>query len=50
MLLLAFPELKTNPSIVAARLTALGAGADALAAWERLAAQEIHAPDDADEF
>ncbi len=50
MLLLAFPELKSTPATVAARLAAMGAGDDVQAAWQRLAAQEIRAADETDEF
>jgi len=50
MLLLAFPELKSTPATVAARLRAMGAGDDVQATWQRLAAQEIRADDEADEF
>lgn len=41
LLLLAFPEFKSNPELVAARLRAAGAGSAVLMVWEELAAQEI---------
>lgn len=50
VLLLTFPELKTEEGPVAERLRAAGASADVLAAWKELVAQEIREEDDADEF
>jgi hypothetical protein len=50
LLLLTFPELKTEEGPVAERLWAAGASADVLAAWKELVAQEIREEDDADEF
>jgi hypothetical protein len=41
MLLLAFPELKSDPATVADRLIAAGADAETLVAWQALAAQDI---------
>ena len=41
MLLLTFPELKTEDGPVADRLRAHGAAADVLASWKELVAQEI---------
>lgn len=48
-LLLAFPELKSNPAIVSERLAAASAGAEVQIAWLELAAQEI-LPEAEDEF
>jgi hypothetical protein len=50
MLLLKFPELKSEQGIVADRLQASGATAEILAVWKELAAQEIQPEDDLDEF
>jgi hypothetical protein len=50
MLLLAFPELKQDPSVVRDCLHAAGADAAALAAWEELVAQEIVPENDEGEF
>lgn len=50
VLLLTFPELKTEEGPVAERLRAAGASADVLASWKELVAQEIREEDDADEF
>jgi hypothetical protein len=50
MLLLAFPDLKKDVSAVRERLRAAGAGPEALAVWEDLAAQEIEAEEEDDEF
>jgi hypothetical protein len=41
VLLLAFPDLKADPTVVRARLEAAGAGPEVLATWEELVAQEI---------
>lgn len=50
MLLLTFPELKRDPTPVSERLLAAGADAETLAAWRDLAAQEIKAPAEDDDF
>ena len=50
MLLLKFPELKSEQGSVADRLQASGATAEILAVWKELAAQEIQPEDDIDEF
>jgi hypothetical protein len=50
VLLLQFPELKTETGPVRERLDAAGAGADVLEAWREIVAQEIVAEDDEDEF
>ena len=50
MLLLKFPELKSEQGFVADRLQASGATAEILAVWKELAAQEIQPEDDLDEF
>jgi hypothetical protein len=50
MLLLRFPELKTEKGPVAERLHAAGASPEVLAAWKELVAQEILPEDDAAEF
>ncbi len=49
MLLLTFPELKTEQSAVADHLRAHGVGADVFAVWKELVKQEI-APEGDDEF
>ncbi len=50
MLLLKFPELKSEQGAVADKLRASGATAEILAVWKELAAQEIQPEDDTDEF
>ena len=50
MLLLTFPELKSDPGPVVARLQAAGADEAVLGVWKELAAQEIRPADDDDEF
>lgn len=50
MLLLTFPALKHEPARVADRLHTAGAGADVLAAWNELVAQEIRPADEDAEF
>jgi hypothetical protein len=50
VLLLRFPELKADAGPVRVRLEAAGAGADALAAWAEIVAEELREPDDAEEF
>jgi hypothetical protein len=50
MLLLQFPELKTDAGAVADALRAAGVEHDVLAAWDALVAQEIQPPDVEDEF
>jgi Nucleotidyl transferase AbiEii toxin, Type IV TA system len=50
MLLLTFPQLKTEEGAVADRLRATGAGEDLLTAWKELVAQEIRPADEDDEF
>jgi hypothetical protein len=50
MLLLQFPELKKNHGPVRDRLTASGADADALKAWEDFVVKDIRIEEDADEF
>jgi hypothetical protein len=50
MLLLAFPELKENDGLVAERLKAENASADAMNLWRELVAQEIQSADEDDEF
>lgn len=50
MLLLTFPELKTEEGPVGERLRAHGAMAEVLATWKELVAQEILPEDDDDEF
>jgi hypothetical protein len=47
MLLLTFPEMKTENGQVADRLRAAGAGAEVMAAWRELVAQQIE-PEDED--
>jgi hypothetical protein len=48
LLLLTFPDLKTEEGPVAERLHAAGAGPEVMAAWKELVAQEI-IPEDEDE-
>ena len=50
MLLLTFPELKHDPAAVAECLRNAGVDEKVLAIWEELAATEIQAADDDDEF
>ena len=50
MLLLAFPELKTNFGPVRERLEVAGAELAVIDAWEKLVSQTIKAADDDDEF
>ncbi len=50
LLLLRFPELKSNPEQVTDRLDALEASPDVVATWKQLATQEVVAPRDEDEF
>jgi len=50
MLLLTFPELKHDPASVRERLRAAGVSEEVIAVWEELAATEIHAADEDDEF
>ena len=50
VLLLTFPELKTETGPVRDRLLANGASDDALAAWSEWVARVIEPEDDADEF
>ncbi len=50
VLLLRFPELKSETGPVRVRLEAAGADAGAMAAWRGIVAEDIRAEDDADEF
>ncbi|NUM78028.1 nucleotidyl transferase AbiEii/AbiGii toxin family protein [candidate division KSB1 bacterium] len=50
MLLLAFPDLKQGEGAVADRLLATGVDPSVLQVWKDLAAQQIQAPDEDDEF
>lgn len=50
MLLLTFPDLKSEAGAVGDALGALGVGAEVLDTWRELVAQELSAPDDEDEF
>ena len=50
MLLLAFPDLKQEEGAVAKRLQAMGATAEAMAAWRELVKQEIQKPEEDNEF
>jgi precorrin-6B methylase 1 len=50
MLLLTFPELKHDPELVAERLRTAGVGEKVMTIWEELAATEIQAADEDDEF
>jgi hypothetical protein len=50
MLLLAFPELKREQGPVTERLGDAGAGPEVMATWRELVAQDLHPPDDDDEF
>lgn len=50
MLLLKFPELKSNSSVVADHLVSAGANPAVLAVWHEIVATEIQPEDDEDEF
>lgn len=50
MLLLTFPELKTEEGKVSETLRSIGAGREAINAWRELVKQEISLPNDEDEF
>lgn len=50
MLLLTFPELKTESGAVSESLRSLGAKEEAMSEWRNLVAQEISLPEDEDEF
>lgn len=50
MLLLTFPDLKSDRGPVADSLRASGAEPEVFVAWQKLVAQEIHTPDADDEF
>jgi len=50
MLLLTFPELKTESGAVSEALRSLGANEEAMGEWRNLVAQEISQPEDEDEF
>ncbi len=50
MLLLTFPELKHDPAAVRERLRTAGVDEEVMAIWEVLAATEIQAADEDDEF
>jgi hypothetical protein len=50
MLFLAFPELKTESGTVSETLQSLGANEEVMNAWRGLVAQEIHLPEEEDEF
>jgi hypothetical protein len=50
VLLLQFPELKSETGPVHDRLLAAGAGAAVLSAWRKIVAQEISPEEDEDEF
>jgi len=50
MLLLTFPELKTEEGTVAERLRAVGVAEDVMAAWKELVEQEILPEDEDGEF
>jgi len=50
MLLLTFPELKSDSGTVAERLQAAGADRAVLEVWKELVAQDIQSADDDDEF
>ena len=50
MLLLAFPDLKTNDGLVAERLRAENAGEEIMKLWQELVDQEIQTTDEDDEF
>ena len=50
VLLLAYPQLKSETGPVLDRLTAAGASQDALSEWKKLVASEIRPESEADEF
>ena len=50
MLLLTFPELKSNDGLVTDRLKAENAGEDVMSLWSDLVKQEIQSTDEDDEF
>ena len=50
MLLLAFPELKTETGPVSDVLDRMGASAEEMNTWRDLVAQEIRQPNDDEEF
>jgi len=50
MLLLQFPDLRSDPGPVRERLTAIGADAEALAAWDETLSRAIVAEEEDDEF
>lgn len=50
MLLLTFPELKSNDGLVTERLKAENAGEDVVSLWSDLVKQEIQSTDEDDEF
>jgi hypothetical protein len=50
VLLLKFPELKTEEGTIAETLRSIGANEGAINAWRELVAQEISLPDDENEF
>ena len=50
MLLLAFPELKSESGAVSETLQSMGANQEVMNAWRELVAQEIMVPGDEDEF
>jgi hypothetical protein len=50
VLLLRFPDLKTDTGAVRTRLEAAGADGAILAAWAKIVAEEVQRPGDADEF
>lgn len=50
MLLLTFPELKTESGAVSETLRSLGAKEGAMSEWRNLVAQDISRPEDEDEF
>lgn len=50
MLLLTFPELKTEQGAVSEALQTIGANEESINAWRELVKQELSLPDDEDEF
>ncbi|HEX9971054.1 MAG TPA: nucleotidyl transferase AbiEii/AbiGii toxin family protein [bacterium] len=50
ILLLTFPELKSETSPVVDRLIAAGVGQEVLDTWKEIVSQEIRSPEDGDEF
>jgi hypothetical protein len=50
MLLLKFPELKTEEGTISETLRSIGANEESMNAWRELVEQEISLPDDEDEF